>query len=202
MVITKDIMEQINVAKDLLIANPWTHKYFWPNSIETQLDHQVAIYFQYNGVDCKALLDGVLINHKDKTLQPFDLKTTGKSVNEFPHSFMEFGYYRQCAFYEQAILSEQSPYKALLDQGYQVLDYLFIVTETTPKSTRAAIIYEIDKQDRIVGLQGGYVEGRHYPGIDSLIEDFKWHNQTQQWDLPRTLYENKGKVKLKLFNNE
>lgn len=144
----------------------------------------------------------MLVDHKNKTIQPFDLKTTGKSVNEFPQSFLDWGYYRQCAFYETALYSPESPYRDLIDEGYQVLDYLFIVTETTPKSTRAAIIYETSKQDREAGLKGAYLDNRYYPGIDSLIEDFKWHAKYQIWDMPRTLYESEGKVKLNIFNHE
>ncbi len=197
--LTKDMMEGVMKAKELLLANEFTYPYFYNSRVETELMHQLPIYFKYKGFECKALLDGVLIDHKEKTLEPFDLKTTGKSVWEFRDSFLNFGYYRQCAFYEQALLSEESPVKPLLDEGYKLLDYLFIVSETNVKSTRPAVMYRTSKQDRIAGLNGGEINGVKYPGIHSLIEDYSWHTHNNYWEMPRALFLNGGVEDLNIF---
>lgn len=85
--------------------------------------------------------------------------------------------------------SKESPILDLLNDGYELLDYEFIVAETSVKSTRPAVIFTTCKEDREIGLRD----------LDNLIEDYKWHKETSLWDLPRHLYENKGKVKLKVF---
>ena len=162
--------------------------------------HQIPIYFNYKGIECKALLDGILIDHHDKTIEPFDLKTTSKSVFDFTDSFLQYGYYRQCAFYEQALLSDESPIKHLLDEGYKLLDYIFIVTETNVKSTRPAVIYKTTELDRLVGLKGGLSKGRHYPGVDNLLSDYIWHTQNDYWDMPKFLLESRGIITLNIFN--
>lgn len=79
-IISKDMLESVTKAKELLLANEFTYPYFFNSQIETELLHQLPIYFTYRGMECKALLDGVLIDHKEKIIKPFDLKTTGRSV--------------------------------------------------------------------------------------------------------------------------
>lgn len=199
-IISRDMLESVTKAKELLLANEFTYPYFFNSQIETELLHQLPIYFTYRGMGCKALLDGVLIDHKEKIIKPFDLKTTGRSVWEFKDSFLQYGYYRQCAFYEQALLSYDSPIKSLLEDGYIVDDFLFIVTETNAKSTRPAIMYSVSKTDREAGLIGGTIGNSTFPGIHQLMDDFAWHTNTNYWEMPRNLYESGGIIKLNLFN--
>lgn len=139
----------------------------------------MPIMFDYvldsDSFECKALLDGVLINHNDRTIQPFDLKTTGKSVWEFSSSFLHFGYYRQCALYEYALKSKTSPVHQLLEEGYEILDYTFIVVEKD--SNNPALIYVTSPSDRFCGLYGGKVGSKYYEGIESLLRAYKWHSE-------------------------
>ncbi len=109
--LSRDEYDQVTKAKELILANKYIVDYFYNVDPMIELLHQVPIYFRYMDEDCKALLDGIRVDHANKTVQPFDLKTTGKSVYEFPQSFIQFGYYRQCAFYELAVKSEASPVK-------------------------------------------------------------------------------------------
>jgi hypothetical protein len=154
------------------------------------------------GEDCKALLDGILIDHENRTIEPYDLKTIGKSVYDFPISYLQFGYYRQCAFYELALLSDKSPIKHLLDEGYTLKDFIFIVVESKVSSSHPAIIFETCKKDRDVGLLGGYVGNKYYKGINELIEDYKYHRDNDYWDLPKDLHFNSGRINLNIFNAE
>lgn len=80
LLLPKNIMEQVNKAVELIKVNEYTAPYFFNTSIDKELIHQLPVYFEYRGVECKALLDGVVISHKDRTITPFDLKSTGKSV--------------------------------------------------------------------------------------------------------------------------
>jgi hypothetical protein len=194
------MMASVSKAKELLLSNPPTIGYFQLSEYGDELMHQVDIYFDFKGVECKALLDGIRINHIDKTIQPFDLKTTGKSVLDFPDSFLSFGYYRQCAFYEQALLSGQSPIKHLLEEGYKLLDFVFIVAETNVKSTRSAIIFVTSPNDRLAGLKGGKIGTRTYPGIEGLLDDYLWHSSNDYWDMPKYLFDSGGVIKLDVFD--
>jgi len=142
--------------------------------------HQVPIYFELEGQEFKALLDGIRINHKDETIEPFDLKTIGKSVFDFPQSYVDYGYYTQAALYDYAIRTPNSPVFAYIDQGYRVKDFTFIVVETKTSSTNPAIIYTTTQKERNCGFEGGVVNNKYYKGIYQLLDDYLWHESTDQ----------------------
>jgi len=136
-------------------------------------EHQVAVFFEYLGEDCKALLDGVIINHEEKTILPFDLKTT-YSVNKFLDSILKYGYYRQAAFYLSALFSEESPYYTLIKEGYKILPFRFVAVQSEyPYDVR---IFEMSENDIVCGLEGGYVGKTRYYGINELMAVYEYRN--------------------------
>lgn len=199
-IISKDEYDSVIKARELIFANEFIYKYFKKTSDWHEIMKQVPIYFKYRKQKCKALLDGILIDHKDRTIQPYDLKTTGKSVYDFPLSYLQFGYYRQCAFYELALCSEDSPIKNLLDEGYTLLDFIFIVVESKVSSSHPAVIYRTSLKDRLCGIYGGSTGRKKYKGINELIDDYIYHRDNDYWDLPRELHESSGEIKLDIFN--
>ena len=72
-------------------TNPTTSKYF-ETSKDVEISDQLAIYFSYCGIDCKALLDRVIIDHINKTIQPIDFKTMGDQTIYFPKSLRQRRY--------------------------------------------------------------------------------------------------------------
>lgn len=199
-VLSTNEYEGVLRAKQSITENDFTNYYFYQIFMHHELMHQVPIYFTYKGVECKALLDGILIDHRDRTIQPFDLKTTGKSVYEFQDSFLYWGYYRQGAFYERALLSKQSPVKDLLKDNYKLLDFIFIVVESSKDSLNPAIIYRTTEKDRHCGIHGGYVRGKFYKGIDTLLDDYLFYTKNDLWDLPKDLLDSNGEVVLDIFS--
>lgn len=198
-ILSKDEFDIINKCAELIRANEFVAKYFKPVTTDCEVMRQVPIYFEYQNEKCKALLDGVYIDHTEKTIQPYDLKTTGKSIYDFPISFLQFGYYRQCAFYEIALKTESSPIKELLEQGYRLLDFIFIVVETKLSSSHPAVVYRTSEKDRLCGIVGGKTGRKTYLGIDQLIENYKFHRDNNYWDMTRELLESKGEIDLDVF---
>lgn len=199
-VLSTNEYEGVLRAKQSIIENDFTNYFFYQVFVHHEIMHQVAIYFTYKGVECKALLDGILIDHRGRTIQPFDLKTTGKSVYDFQDSFLYWGYYRQGAFYERALYSKQSPIKDLLKSGYKMLDFIFIVVESSKDSLNPAIIYRTTEKDRYCGINGGHVRGKFYKGIDNLLDDYLFYTKNDLWDLPKDLLDSNGEVVLDIFN--
>lgn len=174
-ILSKDEFEAVEKAKELVLASPYAYSYFTKGKIYEELMHQVLIYFERDGLVFKCILDGIKIDHENKTIQPFDLKTTGKSVYQFKESYLSYGYYRQGALYEQALLSKESPILDLLSEGYKLLDFIFIVVETKLSSYNPAIIYRTTPNERKAGMYGGVVNGVRYKGVNELLEDYLWH---------------------------
>lgn len=207
-IISKDELEEVTRAHELILANEFAVKYFFPDKIRQETWSQVIIIFKYKpnieGVRewlCKAMLDGIFIDHSARTITPYDLKTTVRSALDFKHSYLEYGYYRQAAMYMLALLSEESPIKGLLEEGYTLLPFRFIVAEKKVGASLPAIIYLTTENDIICGTKGGTINGRYYKGIDELIQAYQFHVDNNYWDLPMELYLNKGEVELNIFDD-
>lgn len=199
-VLSSDEYETVTKAQELILANEFIRPYFINDDVlNIELLHQVAIYFEYRDEQCKALLDGIMVDHKNRTIQPFDLKTS-RSVYDFPISYLQYGYYRQAAFYELAIYADSSPVKQYLNEGYTVKDFIFIVVENKKSSSHPAIIYQTTRQDLEAGLAGGYIGQKYYKGIHQLIDDYKYHKEHDYWELPIDLLKNEGRIVLDVFN--
>lgn len=198
-VLSKDEYEVVLKCKELILANKYTYPYFINNHLDQELLHQVEVYFQFENLDFKALLDGILIDHTNKTIQPFDLKTSSKSVYEFENSFLTYGYYRQCALYDYAIKQKESPVYTYIEDGYEVLDFIFIVVETKNYSYHPAVIYKTNENTRLAGMEGATVNNRFWPGVKQLVENYKWHLQNDEWDMPADLIKSEGIIDIKCF---
>jgi hypothetical protein len=199
-ILAKDEYDSVKKAVELVMISPYAHSYFIRTKIHEELLHQVPIYFNLDSVECKGLLDGIKIDHQEKTIEPFDLKTIGKSVYDFPNNYLAFGYYTQAAFYTYALQTKESPVYNLLNEGYTLKDFIFIVTETKTSSFNPALIYTTSEAERNAGMHGGEYNGKRYKGIYELIEDYLWHVETDQWIYPREIYQNAGRVPLKVFS--
>jgi len=200
-VISSDEILQIQTIRDRVKENKFTYSYFFPTHIHIQLSHQVPIYFDYvreggqKKHRCKALLDCIKIDHFERTIEPVDLKTTAKSVYDFSSAFTAYGYYRQAAFYDLAIRSEQSPVRSLIEDGYTVKNFCFIVVESKLEAYTPALIFETTPALREIGKSGGTdMFGRHLVGIDELIRQYEYCHEHNYWELPVDIEENNGRI--------
>lgn len=197
-VIDFDTNAQATKLAGILKTNEFTGKYFEKSNM-----FQTAIKWKYYGVPCKSLLDIIHIDDSNETIRPVDLKTTGKSVFSFPTSYMTFKYYLQAAFYTNALryaLEHDERFAAYRD--YEVLPFQFIVIETNYKNPPH--IFEVDVQDLYVGEFGGNIDGKTYSvrGFKELIEEYDYHNNTNQWDYKSEIYENGGIISLNSLRYE
>lgn len=162
----------------MILENSFTKWYFeGEDHLERHL--QMPLFFTFEGTDCKALLDGLVINHDSKKIIPFDLKTTSKGVFNFYDSYIHYGYYRQAAFYTTAVkeyLAVRSNYDDKISD-YSLEPFRFIVADSKQGSKSPALIYVTTPNDIKVGLYGGEVKGGGYKkrikGIHQLIDDYK-----------------------------
>lgn len=200
-VISSDEHEAVSKAHELIMANEYVKPYFVNDDPMITLMHQIPIFFRYMDEDCKALMDGIRIDHRNKTIEPFDLKTT-RSVYDFEEHYIMYKYYLQAAFYLIAMASEESPVKTYFEQGYKLLDFIFIAVENKASSSHPAIIYVTDQDDLLCAMHSGTIKNRRIKGVNELIRDYKYHKETDRWDLPVDLIESKGRKSLKIFTDE
>jgi hypothetical protein len=196
-------------AQEKLINNAYTRRYFSNQNSDEILLHQVGIVFDYRDVHCKALLDGILIDKKNKVIELFDLKQTSKSVYSFiGGNYLMYMYYIQAAMYYVAVeqllknnpneLKKLSPYIPNDIADYKLQPMKFIVAESKVERSNPAIIYRTSPFDLVNAIHGFFIRDREYVGLNELIDDYKWHTKNNAWEFPRKLYESKGVIDLNL----
>ena len=184
-------------------TNPTTSKYFETNKDIEILD-QLSIYFSYCGIDCKALLDRVIIDHKNKTIQPIDFKTMGDQTLYFPKSLRQRRYDIQAAFYTEALKSKK------VYETYEILPFKFIVESTINPGnplvfTCSSELLDIGKNGRqpyklcdkpyISTEYITYMKFDEIKGFHQLIEDYKWYMENE-FEKSRKIVEAQGEFQL------
>lgn len=160
-----EVLFQVPVYWDEIIINPATNK-------------NVT-------VKCKALLDIVILDHKNKLLIPIDLKIKSDSKYAFPQSFLRFKYYLQAAWYSRALLRTKS---------YKIVNFSFLVTSFDYPDP--PLIYQCSNETMTIGNYGGEIGNRRVQGIFKLMQDYIWYKETGNINYSRDIYENKGVINI------
>lgn len=147
-------------------TNEATSKYFLSGIYGSYNLFQVPIYFTYEDVECKALLDMVVVDTMNMTMQPIDIKTLGYDTLKFHNSLIKRRYDIQAAFYTEALKQEYP--------GYTILPFKFIVESTVRPGT--PLIYTCTEDLLEVGKYGkkeSYSIGINSEGTDLVKKNEK-----------------------------
>ena len=130
-----------------LRTNPRTAKYFDRKLLESQENisfiFQMPIYFEYRGINCKALLDLVIVIRDEEGrilfVEGIDLKTMHGNTYDFLNNVKSFRYDIQGAWYSLALIHEYALHNTL----DKLLPFKFIVESTTIQGK--PLVYTLDK---------------------------------------------------------
>lgn len=204
-VLAEDEFNICVVAKDALLFNETTKSYFVNKDPNVLIYHQVPIYFTYKGVECKGMLDGLIIDKNKSTVQFFDLKSVGRKVNNFENSFLFYKYYLQAALYQEAVkelIAGRASSPVSIDpyiSNCKLLNPDYVAVHKNAKFSTVRV-FEITSDTLSAGVFGGISNrGEYFPGISDLMDAYKWHCETNQWRLPQRVHENNGKEPLDCF---
>jgi hypothetical protein len=150
--------EETHIVNSMIMSfktHPNTAKYFDENlynNNDIDIYYQLPIYFEFFNVDCKALLDLTIVNHKDKTIRPLDIKTTRFEPYYFLSALKEGRYDIQAVFYRAALLSLTKIGGKL--EGYVVLPFQFLVETTTSAMIGTPLVFTCSDDILSVGYNG------------------------------------------------
>ena len=150
--------------------------------------NQFKIDFEYNDVRLKGIIDRIIIDHKNKTIQLIDLKTGKESALDFTNSFIKYRYYLQEAVYTKAF---KHICKILKLKDYKLLPFQFLYIG---RSERIPLVYTVSSKWHKAAIKGFNIKNYKYKGLDELIEDVKWHFNKREFEIPREIYENQGNI--------
>ena len=163
------------------------------NSARYTIHNQFQIEgYSVDGHLFKSMMDKVVIDHNERTIQVYDLKCTW-SVENF---YEEYYLYRRA--YIQAYLYYKAAHSLTFDGelfGYNVLYPKFIVCDST--NYMNPLIFTLNDEDMDDAYNGFEHKGRVYPGVKQLIEDLRWAVENDTWNISRDNYLNNGLVNIK-----
>tara|TARA_R110002096_G_scaffold126982_3_gene274373 strand:- start:31393 stop:32463 length:1071 start_codon:yes stop_codon:yes gene_type:complete len=185
----------VNITASIFFS-PYTAKYF-EDSKDVDIYYQIPLHFKYD-IDCKALLDMVIINHRDKTIQPIDIKTMGDYTMNFPIAFFRRRYDIQAAFYTEAVIRSN---RFIEYSKYNVLPFKFIVESTVEQGNPLVYTCTDEILDRgKYGVPSKKIEGHVLRGREGFIHGiklYKWHLENG-FEQDKVVVENEGNLLLTL----
>lgn len=161
--------------------------------------YQVIDQMQVEGYEVddhifKSMIDKVIIDHKEKTISPYDLKCTWSVENFYEEYYLYRRAYIQAYLYYYAMLHIASDPNSEY-YGYHVEYLKFIVCDST--NYYQPLIYTLELEDMMDAYKGFVHKGRTYPGVGDLIAALKWCVETNTWTISHKNYLSKGIVNIK-----
>lgn len=120
----------------------------------------------------KGKIDFLEVNHNDKEIIVYDLKTTGNSVLDFIDSFYKWGYMYQASIYVAAI---QRIFVKLFEEGYKVR-FKFIVENSDYPNI--PVIYNVEHKTLLnTWLNDMEYKGKTYKSINRLLKELSYYEE-------------------------
>lgn len=191
-VTTKEIENAEKIVLELKTNDVTANIVNLTNDIEYSVHNQLQVEgYEVFDHQFKSMMDKVIVNHRKKTVQVYDLKCTW-SVENF---YNEYYLYRRA--YIQGFLYHKAAETWASEVGYgdyNILYPKFIVCDST--NYMNPLIYAMSDENMQDALNGFEYKGREYPGVAQLIEDLKWALDNDKWNMSRENYLSNGVVKL------
>lgn len=189
--ISQEDLDQAEMVVEVLK----THKYSkgimsFPQEHENKYA-QVELEFRYKQFNFLGIVDLVVVNHTNKTIQFIDLKTGGKPASQFMNSFIKYRYYLQAALYQEGSKVFIEKYGL---QDYKLLPFQILYIS---RFERLPLVFEVS-QMWIDGAIKGFTTNGNYKhrGLDELVDLIDWHWTNKVFDLSKDIYEKDGLITL------
>lgn len=173
---------------EALKTHPYVSKYFTdPFFVTDEIESHYQLKFKYcdNTIDVRCMYDRLQVNHTQKTIQPLDLKTTGKDEEEFEHSFLAWSYWIQSSMYSQILrwVCDMDDYF----KDFTILPFKFVVIN---RYNRTPMTW-VDNNNLVIGERIDNHGTKHKHWLQ-LYNEFKWHVANEKYNYSYDTYMNDG----------
>lgn len=149
--------------------------------------------FDLDGIEMKAMLDRIIIDRKNKTIQLYDLKVVFDNQNFYREYWLKKKAYIQAFVYWRALMA------GTLDLGFNYADYeilppIFIAADSG--CHYQPLLYTMKVSDLDKAEYGFMESGRFYEGVSTILSEIKFCKENNIWNISKKAYENKGVVEL------
>ena len=157
------------------------------NDVVFENHHEFHINWEFYGempIACKSLLDGLVLDFRNKKAIIYDLKTTQK-LWHFEDSIHQYDYCRQLMYYTMAV---QWYLKYELGEDLKDWSHEWYIIGIDTTGSNEIRVFKFTK-DQI------YL---HTDTIEHALEHIAWHQTTGKWDHSREYYKGDGSESLNL----
>lgn len=166
------------------------------NNIRWEVFNQFKVEeVEIGGLKMKMMIDKVVVDHVNKTIQIYDLKCTFSVENFFDEYYIKRKAYIQAYIYHQGLFNCEENVFGFNHNEYEILFPKFIVCDSI--NYMNPLVYTLDIHDIIDAYEGFEYKGKKYKGVKDIITDLKWAKETGIWNISRENYMNNGQVKLR-----
>lgn len=179
---TNTYQDVCNAVKALKESEATKFYFAENNPFEPDIErfYQLKFKGEFENIPVRCMLDEIIVNHKDKTILPIDLKTT-KSVITFNHSFYQWGYFIQAQLYTYIL------YQNIKDDDYfkdfKILSYKFIAVD---KSLLLPIVFNYEGNHSIVPLIDS--DGKERKSWRVLLKELNYYLTHSECKLPLDMW--------------
>lgn len=171
---------------DILKTHSYSKDIF--NNDNKQID-QYKFEIEYKNFKFRGVIDKVIIDEKNKTVQLLDLKTGANPAEEFMTSFIKWRYYFQEAIYMKAFKKICKDFNL---KGYSLLPFQFLYISRFEK---IPLLYTVTKKWHNAAINGFTTNsGYNYRGLDEILDNIKWHITNKIYNIPKKIHESNGSV--------
>ena len=193
-VTTEDVTNAENIVTELKSNFVTAEVVNLINSARWSVNNQFQIEgYSVDGHLFKSMMDKIVIDHNERTIQVYDLKCTWSVENFYEEYYLYRRAYIQALLYYKAAIYIMNTTEEL--HGYRVEQPKFIVCDST--NYMSPLIYTLSDSDLMDAYNGFEHKGRTYPGVKSIISDLKWAIENDVWNISRENYLNHGLVNIK-----
>jgi len=190
-VVDQSMLEKAKSVVEMVIQDENVN---WLFNSAQELDNlgKTVIEFEYLGMECKCEIDLFHLDYTNKKAIITEIKTNWDIIN-FQKVYLKLRYYLSAAFYYKAVewyLKENN----LKDW---IVEFQFLSIDTSPNKLKP-IIYTLNDNDINKSIQGFSTIYDKYRGLNELMEDIKWSQDNQIWNVDKFIFEKNNKVPLEI----
>jgi len=194
-VTTDDVTNAERIVEELK-NNPYTASIVnLVDSKRWQIFNQFQVEgYEIDGMKFKSMMDKVVVDHDNKTIQVYDLKCVWAVENFYEEYYLYRRAYIQAFLYHRALLYTEDAFP-FDHSDYEILYPKFIVCDST--NYMNPLVYVLDDDDMEDAYRGFAHKHRQYPGVKEIIADLKWAMENDRWNISRKNHISEGRVKLR-----
>lgn len=176
--------EYNTILKGYTQIREWLEKTY-PNCT---IIYQKPLYFNLQGVDCKALPDAIVYNPDTRRVIILDFKLTTVPITNFDMIFRDRRYDVQAAFYKEGLMAYGYKVHEMFDSDrIRNISFTFVVYSTKSDVT---CDFEVSNLTIDNAIKGFKYRGAWIPGITEGIEKYLWYEKNgweEEWMVKQDL---------------